>query len=69
MKNVNYNLVKTLHNTLDDIWRLEHYYVEDAKKAKCHSVSVMKRMMNQRKKDAKALVKEIKMRMDAGIFN
>lgn len=69
MKNVNYNLVKTLHNTLDDMWRLEHYYVEDAKKAKCHSAGVMKRMLTQRKKDAKTLVKEIKMRMEAGIFN
>lgn len=69
MKNVNYNLIKTLHSTLDDVWRLEKHYVSDAKKAKCHSKSVLDKMLKQRKNDANALIKEIKMRLDAGIFN
>ena len=69
MKNVNYNLIKTLHSTLDDVWRLEKHYVSDAKKAKCNSKGVLGAMLKQRKKDADALVAEIKKRMDAGIFD
>ncbi len=69
MKNVNYNLIKMLHITLDDVWRLEKYYVDDAKKAKCHSKTVLDKMLKQRRKDANALIKEIKMRMNKGVFN
>ncbi|MBD3359945.1 MAG: hypothetical protein GF365_04540 [Candidatus Buchananbacteria bacterium] len=35
MKNANYNLIKMLHNSLDDLWRLENFYIKDAKKIKC----------------------------------
>lgn len=35
MTNVNYNLLKFLHNTLDDLWRLEKFYVKDAEEENC----------------------------------
>lgn len=69
MKNINYNLIKSLHNTLDDIWRLEQYYINDAEKAGCESVNVLRSMLEERKKDADGLVASIKSRMDAGIFD
>jgi hypothetical protein len=69
MKNVNYNLIKTLHGTLDDVWRLEKYYINDAEKERCESQGVLKTMLQQRKKDAESLIAAIKMRMDAGTFN
>jgi len=69
MKNVNYNLIKSLHNALDDLWRLEKFYVRDAKAAKCHSMGGMKKMVETRKKEADMMLKEIKMRIDAGIFD
>jgi len=69
MQNVNYNLLKMLHNTLDDIWRLEKYYVRDAKKAKCHSQAALKEMLKNEKKHAEALKKEIAARVKAGKFN
>lgn len=69
MKNVNYNLIKTLHNALDDLWRLEKFYVKDAKAAKCHSEGFMKNMVENRQKEIAQLQKEMKMRMDANIFD
>lgn len=69
MKNINYDLLKLLHSTLDNIWRLEHHYVKDAEDAKCHSVSAMKKILANEKENAKMLREEIKMRMDADIFD
>lgn len=69
MKNVNYNLVKLLHSTLDDIWRLEKFYVEDAKKAGCHSKTALEKILENKREHARMLREEIKMRMDAGIFD
>ena len=48
MKNENYNLIKTLHNTLDDLWRIEKFYIRDAKKAKCKGCQ---KVFGQMKKD------------------
>lgn len=31
MKNINYNLLKVLHCSLDDTWRIEKHYLKDAK--------------------------------------
>ncbi len=69
MKNINYDLLKLLHSTLDNIWRLENHYVKDAEDAKCHSTSAMKTILENEKKHAQMLREEIKMRMDAGIFD
>ena len=69
MKNINYDLVKLLHTTLDAIWRLENYYVKDAEEAKCHSVSALKQILEDEKKHAEMLREEIKMRIEAGVFD
>jgi hypothetical protein len=69
MKNINYDLLKLLHSTLDDIWRLEKYYIKDAKKVKCHSRPALEKMLETKQKDAQMLLKEIEMRMKAKIFN
>ena len=69
MKNINYDLVKLLHTTLDTIWRLENYYVKDAEEAKCHSVSALKQILEDEKKHAEMLREEIKMRIETGVFD
>lgn len=69
MQNINYDLIKLLHTTLDTIWRLEHYYIRDAKDAHCHSVPELEKMLEQERAHAKALAEELKMRCVAGVFN
>ncbi|MBI5742792.1 MAG: hypothetical protein HZA25_03060 [Candidatus Niyogibacteria bacterium] len=69
MKNINYNLLKLLHTKLDTIWRLEKHYLADAETAQCHSAACLATILEEDKKHAAALREEIKMRMDAGIFD
>jgi len=69
MKNINYDLIKLLHTTLDTIWRLENHYIEDAEKVKCHSVPALKQILEDAKRHAEMLREEIKMRMEAGVFD
>ena len=69
MKNINYDLLKMLQSKLDNVWRLEKYYVDDAKTAKCHSVSALERILEEEKKHVETLREEIKMRMEANIFD
>lgn len=68
MKNINYDLTKLLHSELDIIWRLENFYINDAKDAKCHSVSALEKILEDDKRHVKMIKEEIKMRMDAGVF-
>lgn len=69
MKNINYDLIKLLHSTLDTTWRLEKYYVADAKKVKCHSVPALEKMLANERRQAETLVKEIGLRAKAGVFD
>ena len=69
MKNINYDLLKLLHSKLDSAWRLEKYYVNDSKEAKCHSVGALEKILEDDKRHIDMLKEEIKMRMDAGIFD
>ncbi len=69
MKNINYDLLKLLHSTLDNVWRLENYYIRDAKAAKCHSVKALEQMLKNERKHAETLKKEISMRMNARKFD
>lgn len=69
MKNINYDLVKLLHTTLDQVWRLEHHYCEDSKAAKCHSEPALAQMLEDEKKHAEMLIEEISMRVKAGVFD
>lgn len=69
MKNINYDLIKTLHIKLDMVWRLEKYYVKDAEEAKCHSAAAMKQILADERSHVEALKKEIEMRIKAGKFD
>jgi len=69
MKNVNYNLLKLLHLKLDNVWRLEKFYIDDAKQANCHSVSLLEKILESERDHAESLKGEIRARMDAKIFD
>lgn len=69
MKNINYDLLKLLHTKLDTVWRLEKHYIEDAEHAQCHSIDAMKQILEDDKRHIALLNEEIKMRMDAGLWN
>jgi hypothetical protein len=69
MKNINYDLIKTLHSKLDNIWRIEKYYIKDANKVKCHSVPAWKEILEDEKKHAEKLKKEIELRIKAKVFD
>jgi len=47
MKNYNYNLVKMLHGKLDDLWRIEKFYIRDAQKSKSKSCEKMYKEMKK----------------------
>ena len=64
-----YDLLKLLHSTLDNVWRLEKYYVKDANDAKCHSVACLETILKDEQKHAEMQAAEIKMPMDAGVFD
>jgi len=68
MKNINYDLIKLLHIKLDEIHRLEKFYIADATEAKCHSLTLLDIMLKDAKEKRDALIKEIKMRLDAEVF-
>ncbi|TAL19389.1 hypothetical protein EPN90_03510 [Patescibacteria group bacterium] len=64
MRNENYNLLKLLHNSLDDQWRLEKHYLKDAKKCGCKSCSMLLgKLRNQLTVNIAALQKELAMHM------
>ncbi len=69
MKNINYDLVKLLHTTLDTIWRLENHYIKDASAVKCHSEPALKKILEDEKKHAEMLREEIKMRIGGNTFD
>ncbi len=59
MKNFNYNVLKLLHNQLDDLWRIERHYLKDAKGCKCGCSKLLKSMQGQLKKNVEALKREL----------
>lgn len=69
MKDINYDLVKLLHQKLDTIGQLERHYINDAIKEKCHSVDALKRILEEERVHAELLAQEISLRNEAGIFN
>jgi hypothetical protein len=69
MQNINYDLLKLLHSKLDNVWRLENYYVRDAKKAKCHSLAALQQILKDEKKHVEMLRVELKMRFSSKKFS
>ncbi|MBU1032479.1 MAG: hypothetical protein ABII13_00690 [Patescibacteria group bacterium] len=59
MKNVNYNLLKLLHNQLDDLWRIEKHYAKDAKRTKCNCLKLLQKMRKEMQANIDALKKEL----------
>lgn len=69
MNNVNYDLLKLLHSKLDNVWRLEKFYVGDAKKAKCQSVPVLDDILKDEKKHVKMLHEALENKVKKNSFN
>jgi hypothetical protein len=59
MKNINYDLVKLLHHSLDEAWKLEKFYLKDAKKSTCNCSKVLKRLLDDNQKHIAMLREEI----------
>jgi hypothetical protein len=59
MKNVNYNVLKLLHNQLDDLWRIEKHYLKDAKSTKCDCGRLLKTMQKDMKRNIEMLKREL----------
>jgi hypothetical protein len=60
MQNINYNLIKMLHTKLDDLWRIENYYLRDAQKVKSTScVKILKEIQRDVKKHIALLSAEL----------
>jgi hypothetical protein len=69
LKNINYDLVKMLHGKMDTVWRLENFYCKDAEQVKCHSIKALEKILADEKEHIRLLIAEIKMRIDAGVFD
>jgi len=69
MKNINYDLIKLLHSKLDNCWRLEKFYCQDATEAECASIDVLKKILEDEKRHVDMLKKELERRMTSGIFD
>ena len=69
MKDINYDLVKLLQQKLSTAWQLEHFCIEDAENAQCHSTPALREILKDEKRHAKMIAEEIKMRVEAGKFD
>lgn len=69
MKNINYDLVKLLHNKLDTCWRLEKFYCKDALDAQCESISALNKILEDEKIHVEMIRREIEKRIKAGLFS
>lgn len=59
MKNANYNLVKLLHEALDNAWRIEKHYLGDAGGAGCACPGVLKQLHQDYQKHIEMLKAEL----------
>lgn len=60
MKNANYNLVKMLLRKLDDAWRVEKHYAEDASRMGCPDCEkILTKILAQDKRHAELLRAEL----------
>lgn len=58
MTNANYNLLKLLYNTLDNLWRLEKYYIKDAEEENCSRCKEMLESLKSEISNHAALLQE-----------
>ncbi len=59
MKNYNYNLVKLLHNALDNVWRIEKHYRKDANDLDCQCKEILEKIREDNQKHAEMLIAEM----------
>ena len=59
MKNANYNVLKLLHNQLDDLWRIEKHYLKDAENLDCGCPKILEEMRSDMKKNIDKLKAEL----------
>ncbi len=69
MQNINYDLIKLLHVKLDSVWRLEKYYINDAKTANCESAPALEKILEEDRKHTEMISQAIKKRIETGVFN
>lgn len=69
MKNINYDLLKLLHSKLDNVWRLEKFYVRDAKKEKCESLPILTEILKDEKKHVKMIYEALGKKVKKNSFN
>lgn len=69
MQNANYNLVKLLLAKLDDSWRVERHYAEDADKTGCQGCqAVLKEILEADRKHAEMLKEELSKHIKGNMF-
>jgi len=59
MKNTNYNVLKLLHNQLDDLWRIERFYLKDAENLDCACAKIFEEMRGQMQENIEKLKAEL----------
>lgn len=59
MKNQDYNVLKLLHETLDNVWRIEKHYLADAQGSGCDCPKLLRQMQAELQKHADALKAEL----------
>lgn len=69
MKNQNYNLIKLLHNKLDNHWRITKYYLADAEDLDCRCKEILEEIKKDDERHIELLRDEIKNHVEKEIFN
>ncbi|MFA5936020.1 MAG: hypothetical protein WC787_04175 [Patescibacteria group bacterium] len=59
MKNTSYEVLKILHNQMDDLGRIERYCLKDAKDSPCNCSNILKGMRVELKKNIDLLTEEL----------
>jgi len=59
MKNINYNVLKLLQKTVDNLWRIEKHYLRDAKGSKCNCPKLLKQMQRDLRRQSEDLRAEV----------
>jgi hypothetical protein len=65
VKNENYNLIKLLHNKLDDVWRIEKHYRDDAVCEGCREL--LDKILEADRQNVELLVAELRKHAEQGL--
>lgn len=59
MKNANYNAIKLLHLTLDNLWHIEQHYLNDAEGLSCKCGELLSELQTDLQKHVELLKGEL----------